>query len=213
MALSPVNFKLTAKRRAAAKDVAEDVLRDREIAAKHNISMDTLYAWKRNPVFDSCVAECIEEMKKHIRRRAISITEFRVNAKQDRWRGMQQIVDERAEDPAMQNVPGGSTGLLTHYQKSIGSGDLQRIVDVYEFDKALVDAMTEHEMSAARELGQLADKLELTGKDEGPISHRFDALVNRVYGNKADQEDATDEPGIRALEDSSGAASANGSKP
>jgi hypothetical protein len=50
---------------------------------------------------------------------------------------IEQIMEERAADPAMQNIPGGKTGLVKRTLKSIGSGANATIIEEFEFDTAL----------------------------------------------------------------------------
>jgi hypothetical protein len=52
-----------------------------------------------------------------------------------------QIIEERAADPQMRDVPGGTTGLLIRKKKLVGEGENNRIGDVYEVDVELLEAM------------------------------------------------------------------------
>ena len=54
---------------------------------------------------------------------------------------LQQIIDERAADPAMRNIPGGATGLITRTVKNIGSAAKPQIIEIGEIDHALIRAM------------------------------------------------------------------------
>ncbi len=94
----------------------------------------------------------------------------RVRALEDRWRRLRQVIAERAASAEMQGVPGGTTGLLTHTVKGIGSGDHFQAVDEYAVDTNLLRELREIEKQAAQELGQWTEKHEHTGADGGPIS-------------------------------------------
>ena len=54
---------------------------------------------------------------------AVARRHRRVQAMNDRWRKMKQVLRERAAAPEMSNVPGGKTGLLVRKVKSIGGGE------------------------------------------------------------------------------------------
>lgn len=78
----------------------------------------------------------------------------RVTAIESRWVGMRQIIAERAQDPEMQNVPGGKTGLLAVDYKLLGSGPTATIKTIYKVDAALLYELRQHEELIAEELGQ-----------------------------------------------------------
>jgi hypothetical protein len=100
----------------------------------------------------------------------------RVTALQDRWDRMKRIIEARAADPSMQKVPGGDTGLLVRKIKSSGGayvaktetegegGEISSVglIEEYAVDTGLLREMREHELQAAKELGQLTQKLDVT---------------------------------------------------
>jgi hypothetical protein len=47
-------------------------------------------------------------------------------------------IEERAADPAMQNIPGGRTGLIIRTQEIIGEGPNARTIVAYEVDENLL---------------------------------------------------------------------------
>ncbi len=155
----------TVPRERAAQLLADDELTDEEISQEARISRHTLWVWKQNPEF----SKRIEDLVKVVQRRAIARRARRVRTLEDRWRAMQRVIVERAADPAMQNVPGGTTGLLVRYYKGLGSGDNFQVVEEYRVDTALLKELREHEKQAAQELGQWAEKHELTGAEGKPL--------------------------------------------
>lgn len=84
----------------------------------------------------------------------------RVTALEDRWHRMRQVITERSQDPEMQSVPGGSTGLVVMTFKQLGSGKDASVVREYRVDTALLAEIRAHEQQAAEELGQWTTRKE-----------------------------------------------------
>lgn len=74
-----------------------------------------------------------------------------------RWEKGHEVIEARAADPAMQNVPGGPTGLLVRTYKQIGVGRDAETVEEYAVDTATLRELREMEKQAAQELGQWND--------------------------------------------------------
>jgi hypothetical protein len=139
------------------------------IAEKVGISRATLSRWRDKPEFAARVTEHMEEFRELVRRRGVARMERRLDALNDRWNRMRQVIDDRAIDPKMQAVPGGTTGLIAHNIKGVGRGEDFQLVDVYEVDTGLLRELREHEKQAAQELGQWLEKREITGDDKAPV--------------------------------------------
>ncbi len=75
----------------------------------------------------------------------------RMWALDDLYLRLQQIIDERAADPAMRNIPGGETGLIKRTVRNIGSGAKPEFVEHGELDCALLDALQAIRKQAAEE--------------------------------------------------------------
>ena len=86
----------------------------------------------------------------------------RVSALEDRWNRMRRVIEERAKDPDMQDVPGGQTGLMILSIKGIGSKENFEVVKEYRVDTALLAEIRAHEQQAAEELGQWTQRRETT---------------------------------------------------
>lgn len=166
----------TARHDRAAVLVAEDELTDDEIAAALKVTRDTISRWKRFEVFQVRVQEVRAELAAASHRRALGRRERRVRALDDRWRLLLQVIEERAADPAVSAVPGGSTGMLVRQLKGVGSGDNFQLVEEYEVDTGLLKELREHERQAAQELGQWSERHEVTGRDGKPIGYDLVAL-------------------------------------
>jgi hypothetical protein len=180
-------FPWSAANEAAAWDVAEDALTDAEISAKADVTRQTLCNWKSHPDFAARVEGHRSAIREAVRSRGIAIKENRVAALEDRWRRLRRVIEQRAASPQFAEVPGGSTGLISRDQKGLGKGEDFEIVDVYRVDTGLLKELREHEKQAAQELGQWADKHEISGPDGGaiPVSI-FDEALRKVYGVRGD---------------------------
>jgi hypothetical protein len=92
---------------------------------------------------------------------AITERDQRLIALQERWDGLRQARLARAAGDyhAMMR-----TGFVIRTLRSIGSGKDAQIVEEYEIDTALVDAMNSVERRAAIETGQEQENVSLTGQ-------------------------------------------------
>lgn len=147
-------WKWTPEKEWVAELVAARDYNYSQIARKTGITRQTIAKWVADPDFDAKVKELTGERAEAIRSVGIALPEKRLEALHDRWTRLRQIMDERGEDPAMKAVPGGRTGLLVRRAKQIGSGENASVEYEYELDAALLREMREHEVQAARELGQ-----------------------------------------------------------
>jgi hypothetical protein len=151
-------FEWTDEKYKAAKDLASGVLTDEDIAGQAGVTRRQLARWKTHPDFQSRIQEHLDDFREETRRRGLADRERRVAALNDRWVRMQRVLEARADDPALQHVPGGTTGLLVHNVKGVGKGEDFQLIDLYEVDTALLRELREHEKQAAQELGQWVDK-------------------------------------------------------
>ena len=154
MSVNVGEFRWSARSERAALLVAQDELTDRKIATACSMSDRTLDRWKQHPEFAARVQEHRDAWREEIKAKGIASRQNRVDAQNDRWRRMQQVIDERAADESMSHVPGGSTGLLAHNVKGVGRGEDFQLIDIYEVDTGLLKELREHEKLTAEELGQ-----------------------------------------------------------
>jgi hypothetical protein len=166
----------------AAVRVAEGRMTDEEIAAEAHVTRRQLTRWKAHPTFAAKVEQHVRALDDAASRRAITRRLARVEALDDRWRRMRNVIAERADDLTMAGVPGGGTGLVVRSLKSIGGGETAQVVEEYAVDTGLLRELREHEKQAAQELGQWAEKHEHTGKDGAE-------LVVKVIGGQATMDD------------------------
>lgn len=151
-------FRWTKRKAQAAKDIAVGELTLEKIARDAGVSVRMVSKWKRQPEFAARVEAHVEDFRKAVRRYAIASVDRRVSYLHDALMRMRQVVAERAEDPAMQGVPGGSTGLLCRNVKGVGRDDDFQLIDLYEVDTGLLREMREHAKQAAQELGQWEER-------------------------------------------------------
>lgn len=80
---------------------------------------------------------------------------YRIRAKNERWEELNEIIKQRAADPALAHVPGGSSGLLKPTRlRVVGTGDDKLLVWECRLDVALLTEMRRLEQQVAQELGQ-----------------------------------------------------------
>ncbi len=151
---APRPFHWNARKVLAARLVAEDLLSDERIAAKVGVDRRQLARWKAHPDFAAKVQDLVTAMGERSLRFAVARRHRRVQAMNDRWRKMKQVLRERAAAPEMENVPGGKTGLLVRKVKCIGGGENAREVEEYEVDTGLLKEIRDLEKQVAQELGQ-----------------------------------------------------------
>ena len=150
------NWRWTKQRVRAAYLVAENVQTRAAIANEVGISTRQLLAWLQVPAFSQFIERKIDETRKALAERYIAQKQQRIASYIEDFERTDQIIKERAE--ALKDVPGGKSGLITHDVKSIGAGENATMVDIYEFDAALVRERRAIRKDVAEELGQLTQK-------------------------------------------------------
>lgn len=144
--------------------------------------LTTLKLWSRTFGWQERLHQFAEEeARKTAERESAALAELqalgiasrqnRVAAANERWRKMQQVIAERADDPEMETIPGGKTGLLVKTIKVVGTGPSAYEVGEYSVDVATLKEIREHEKQVAQDLGQWTEKqtTEVTGKDGSPL--------------------------------------------
>ena len=171
------DFQWNDDRRLAAQLLAEGNLTDAEIGERCGVSRQAIWNWKQVEAFNAEVDLQVEAFNAEVRRRGIASRFRRVKALNDRWNRLQRVIEARAEDPEMADVPGGNTGLLvkTVKTRSIGEVELEKTVEA-ELDAVLLRELREHEKQAAQELGQWVEKQEIDQTAKAYISVTPDDL-------------------------------------
>jgi hypothetical protein len=158
MAQNSTEKPITGKQIEAAELVALDTLSDEQIAAQLKIGRRTLAAWKKLPAFIAAKDAAIAAHAEAVRAEGIANKRNRMAALNARWQAFHQIVAERGADPAMQDVPGGSTGWVVKSYKMVGAGRDAQLVEEYSVDTGLAREMRETEKQGAQEVGDWTEK-------------------------------------------------------
>lgn len=153
------DFHWDAKTEEAAQLLAAGELTTQAIADRIGVTRRTITNWKRNPDFAARIREHLNEFVEDVRRRGLAVRERRIKAMNDRWIRLQRIVEDRADSPEMQHVPGGWTGYIVHDVKGVGRGEDFQLIDLYKVDTGLLAALLALEKQAAQELGQWTEQL------------------------------------------------------
>lgn len=182
------DVRLTQRQEAAARLIAKGASTDEAIALDQHLSPKTVQRWRHVEAFALRVQALQAEMAAAVVSEGIAVRTQRVAALNDRWERMQRVIAERAGDPVMADVAGGSTGLLVHSFKMIGAGRDATTVDEYAVDVGLLKELRAHEEQAAKELGQWVEKTrgELSGLNGGPVEHTFTFTI-QAPNREADQ--------------------------
>jgi hypothetical protein len=152
------DFEWTGARIEAAQLLAEGRLAEAAIAERVGCDRKTLWRWRQDPAFAGRVAEIVGQLGAEALRRGLAVRTQRLAAINDRWERMRLVLEARADDPDLADVPGGTTGLLVKTVTFRGSGDnVEKTVEA-EVDVALLREIREAEKQAAQETGQWVEK-------------------------------------------------------
>lgn len=145
------------KKEEAAQFVAEGRYEYGEIAEKIGIDRITLHRWRKEPKFAVRVTFLRKDLSDAALARAIRRKEYRVNILADLQSRLVAVIEKRAADPTMAEIPGGETGLLV--RKPVAS---MGAIAGYEYavDTGMIRELRGIQEQVAKELGQLVDKHE-----------------------------------------------------
>ena len=145
------------KKEQAAQFVAEGRYEYGEIAEKIGIDRVTLHRWRKDEKFAARVARLSLEFSEGAKARAIRRKDYRVNVLADLQNRLMAVIEARAADPSMAELPGGKTGLLV--RKPLASGGML-VGEEIAVDTGMIRELRAVQEQAAKELGQLVDKHE-----------------------------------------------------
>jgi phage terminase small subunit len=111
----------------------------------------------------SRVSELRREIESSYIRLQITERDERLKAAQERWDGMREVIQARKTGDWNRAL---KTGLCVHKQRVIGTGKNAKIIEDYEVDRPLLDALASLEKQVAMETGQWTEKqdVNLTGQ-------------------------------------------------
>ncbi len=183
------------KREKAARLVALDYDTDVVIARKVGVTKTTLENWKRDPDFAALVRTHRKAQHDAAVALGVADKQHRIAVLDEMKRALLQVIAERAEDPSMAGIPGGTTGHVVRQAKLVkvyrsdakdaseaeAEGETltptKQVEVVYEYQ---TDTGTAAELRAlikqlAQESGEWVEKKEHSGRlrvDSGPdLSH------------------------------------------
>jgi hypothetical protein len=131
-----------------------------QVAAEVGVSLRTIVNWKRDAGFQAAVDGALRPWLDQMRAREIADREKRLERlNADRLRLM-HIRDARAQDPAVQAIPGGKTGLVIRCgrRKLDLLGQVIEETEEYKVDYRMLERLESMEEQAARDLGQRDQK-------------------------------------------------------
>jgi|GEM_PF-1697597 len=201
-------FAWTRASEEAARLLAEGERTFLEVAKAVGVHRNTLALWRQHPEFAGRVEGLVAECREQARWLAVGNVLRRVDRLNRDWIRLQRVVDARAADPSMRDVPGGPTGLLVRETKGVGTGEHFRLVETYRVDAALLRELREIEAQAARELGQWAEKTDHSGGLTIKVEYEeAERTVEAIYGPcEADEGVDRADPGLSSEQESSAAA-------
>lgn len=180
------------RREAAAQMLAEDRYSDLKIAGLCGIHLRTLGKWKVRPEFAARVKELSDIYADRALRFGLARKERRLTVLSEMHEKLVTIVEERAKDPGMANIPGGNTGLVLRRFKALGKGRDFQVVESYEADTKLLRELRGIQEQIADELGQVIERHEVTEVDkykfmtDEQLEARLTELVSRYRDRKAE---------------------------
>ena len=174
----------TPQRERAAQLVAEDVLTNAKIAATVGVTRRTLQNWLRRDEFRVRVAETAKSIIRDIRSFGIANVRERIKMFQEDLDDLNEIklaraeqfsgILESGEDPSNPDArvhaePGIETGLVTKRVTTVFTKEGERVTVDFIPDYGLPAAKLALADAAAKHLGQIISKGEITGANGGPI--------------------------------------------
>jgi hypothetical protein len=138
----------------AAQLLGEDRLPDRQIAEIVGISRRQLAKWKTLPDFKELINTHAKQYISQFTTEGLARKEKRLAVKNDIHDRLLTAIKERGDDPDMEDVPGGTTGLVVKQYKAIGKGKSFRIIEEYKIDTPVVRSILDLHEDVREELGQ-----------------------------------------------------------
>jgi hypothetical protein len=150
-------FRWSPERERAAILLATDDMGEMQIAETVGVHISTLWRWRQHPEFAARVGDHVGQLQASMLRYRIAKKRERIKDLNALYEKQLAVVAERAADPTMADVPGGSTGLMVRQLKVVGTVT----VEEYAVDTALLKEIRGTQEQAAKELGQWVERGEL----------------------------------------------------
>jgi len=116
-----------------------------------------------------------EEIEAELIGEGLARKALRIKALTDLFDKHLDLIQARASDPSMIEIPGGGTGLVVR--------DYKGIQPVYKFDAAVVREMRGLLDDIAKEKGDRNQKIELSDPNGDPLFDSLAKALNKAYGS------------------------------
>lgn len=177
------NFKWTRQNVKAAALLAENRLTQKQIATEVGCGARQVAAWLQVPAFKQHIQKLVEETRKQLAQRYIAQQDQRIASYIEDFERTDQIIAERAAHVSMAEVPGGKTGLVVRDVKAVGD----EVVELYEFDAALVRERRAIRKDIAEETGQIVQRHEIKNLRDARPEDLTPELLNALAEHFANQ--------------------------
>lgn len=158
--------------------LAEGQLSYEKVAQRVGVSIGTIHNWLAVDEFATKLRYAVQSFDAAVMSHGLARKSVRLTVLAKLAERQQLIVDERAQAHA--KLTGGSSGLVAHEVRSVGSGEDAALVDFVSFDGSLNREMRATLAQIAEETGQIASKVEVSGPGGGPISITVSVLDDIV---------------------------------
>jgi hypothetical protein len=157
------------RRAIAAQLIVEGKLTRREIGEVVGVSARHLQNWAKKPDFQEMIENARLVYSKRFLTEGLAQRGRRLLVLNQVHEKVLDAVTERANSDDMQNVPGGTTGMVAKQIKGIGKGDDFAVIETYSIDTPVVKSILEIHNAVREELGENKQRLEMTGPDGQPL--------------------------------------------
>ena len=145
----------------------------------------TLQRWHAHREFQDEIDRLKREIAEAVKAEGIANRQNRIDRHVDIDQRLWQVVSERAADPTLAGVPGGTTGLIVRQLKQVGAGREAQLVEEFAIDTGLERAIRANMQQVAQELGQWETGDEAGG--QGLTRRYIGVNVQVVIGASADR--------------------------
>jgi len=140
--------------------MAENELKDAEIAEQIGVSTNAVRRWRQHPEFAAAVGDALGQIQAGVLRLAIAKKHKRLEGLNALRSKLYQTVQERAEEyeASGETAGGATTGVIVKQERVSGVGSNQVRTTEFQVDTGLIRSILELDRQAAQELGQWETK-------------------------------------------------------
>lgn len=152
--LTPKQLKFIAAYLGSAHGNATEAARQADYSGNDHVLRQVGYENLTKPD----IALVITKAHEAIAQQGIADKRNRINAYDERWKRLHQVIEARAV-AHNGDAPGAESGWLVRTYKQVGQGPMARLMEEWAVDTGLLSEMRALEQQAAREMGQWVDKI------------------------------------------------------